>query len=537
MEYETKPLDPSPDGMACSRYQSQLGNRMPYLQRGWDCAELTIPSLLPRMGTSSASPLPTPWQAVGARGLNNLSSRLLMTALPTNQPFFKQEMDVVEVKKLLATADGKNQKTLLDSGLSAYEQAVMSEIKKSGDRVSVFEAFKHLLAVGNVLLHDSKQALRVYHLDHYVVRRDPSGNALEIIAFEQVDRAVIPHALHEAVEKHLPGNHDTPVDLYTRVLRGDTQWHIYQEMCGQIVPGTEGTYPLDECPWIPLRFAKIDGENYGRGYVEEYLGDFRTCEDLSQALAEGAKAAAKFILMVKPNGTTRIKSLQDAKNGDIISGNDEEVTALQSLKAQDFTTAEKRLEVIEHRLEQAFLLNSSVQRSGERVTAEEIRFMAQELETILGGFYTILSVEFQLPYVKSKIAKMRKRGSLPPLPKGLVTPTIVTGMDAMGRSMDGQTLKDFMQDVATTFGPDNAALYINVSEGITRLATARGIDTEGLVNSQEDVQAKQQQQQLQDMAHKLGPQAISAGGKIMQEGMKNGQVGATGAGQASGGTR
>lgn len=532
MAEEVKTSTGAETGSLCGRYTAQIANRHAVLSRAWDCAELTIPSLLPRAGHSSHSALPTPWQSVGAEGVNNLSSRLLMTSFPANHPFFRHKMDEAAVAKLMegggTTEEKTNHKTLLDAGLAAQERAVMTEIETSGDRVSLFETFKHLLVVGNVLLHDSKKGLRVYHLDHYVVRRDPSGNALEMIAFEQVDPVILPAVFQDLAkvkaQERGNGNADAPVDMYTQVLRTNTEWTIKQEVCGQIVPETEGTYPLDECPWIPLRFAKIDGENYGRSYVEEYLGDFRNCEHLSQALTEGAEAAALLILLCNPNGSTSKSALAKAKNGDVINGKMDEVGALQSGKAMDFSTAEKRLAVIENRLQRAFLLNTATQRNGDRVTAEEIRYMAQELESILGGFYTILSKELQLPYVKSKMAQMRKRGALKTLPKDIVKPSIITGMDAMGRDKDGQTLKEFMVDVSTTFGPDNAALYINVSEGITRLATSRGIDTKNLVNSSESVNAQQEQRRQDEMMNKLGPQAISAGGKLAGEAMKsNGQ--------------
>lgn len=541
MTEEVKKSSGAAEGKICGRYSTQSSTRHAYLSRAWDCAELTIPSLLPRAGHSSSSQLPTPWQSVGAEGVNNLSSRLLMASFPANQPFFRQKMDELAVAKLMAEAgneeEGKNQKTLLDAGLAAQERAVMSEVETSGDRVSLFEGFKHLLVVGNVLLHDSKVGLRVYHLDHYVVRRDPAGNPLEIIAFEQVDPVILPQYFQDlaAVKSQERGgdNLDAPVDMYTQIIRRDSHWDVSQEVCGQIVQASQGTYPLDECPWIPLRFAKIDGENYGRGYVEEYLGDFRNCDHLSQALTEGAEAAALTVLLVNPNGSTSKSALAKAKNGDVINGKADEVTMLQSGKAMDFSTAEKRLAVIENRLQRAFLLNTATQRNGDRVTAEEIRYMAQELESILGGFYTILSKELQLPYIKSKMAQMRKRGALRPLPKGLVKTSIITGMDAMGRDKDGQTLKDFMSDVAATFGPDNAALYINVSEGITRLATSRGIDTQNLVNKREDVEAQQQQHRQDAMVQQLGPHAIGAGGKLVQEAMKsNGQGSGTPGGQA-----
>lgn len=46
------------------------------------------------------------------------------------------------------------------------------------------------------------------------------------------------------------------------------------------------------------------------------------------------------------------------------------------------------------------LLNSAVQRNGERVTAEEIRYVAGELEDTLGGVYSLLSQELQLSLIR-----------------------------------------------------------------------------------------------------------------------------------------
>ena len=64
--------------------------------------------------------------------------------------------------------------------------------------------------------------------------------------------------------------------------------------------------------------------------------------------------------------------------------------------------------MIQDRLSQAFLLNSSVQRNAERVTAEEIKFVASELESTLGGIYGVLTQEFQQPLLKLIMNKMKK---------------------------------------------------------------------------------------------------------------------------------
>ena len=90
-----------------------------------------------------------------------------------------------------------------------------------------------------------------------------------------------------------------------------------------------------------------------------------------------------------------------------------DVSVLQVNKFNDLRVALEAARTIEERLSLAFLLHSAVQRNAERVTAEEIRFMAAELEDALGGLYTVLSQELQLPLVKSRITRLTKSKKLP----------------------------------------------------------------------------------------------------------------------------
>src|SRR5690554_6075142 len=87
------------------------------------------------------------------------------------------------------------------------------------------------------------------------------------------------------------------VELFTWIKRdGTDKFKVHQEVNKTKVPGSEGSYKASECPWIPLRLVRIDGEDYGRSYVEEYFGDLRSLEGLSQAIVEGSAAAAKVLL-------------------------------------------------------------------------------------------------------------------------------------------------------------------------------------------------------------------------------------------------
>ena len=161
-----------------SRYNSKAQERELYLERARDCSELTIPTLIPQDGYTGAEDFETTYQGIGARGVNNLASKLLLSLLPPNAPFFRLAIDNFAVREL---EEDENLRTSIDSGLVQIEKAVMDDIEMSNDRVVVFEALKHLIVAGNALLFVDKSGLRVFPLSQFVIERDPMGNVLEII--------------------------------------------------------------------------------------------------------------------------------------------------------------------------------------------------------------------------------------------------------------------------------------------------------------------------------------------------------------------
>ena len=491
-------------GTAQGRYQSCSINREVFLERARDSSELTLPTLIPPKSASNVTRYPTPYQGIGARGVNNLASKLLLALLPPNSPFFRMKIDDYVIKEL----EGEQQlKTEIESGLSQIERAIMTDIELNADRVAVFEALKHLIIAGNVLLYVGEEGLRVFSLERYVCKRDPMGNVLEIVTKESLAPSSLPEEIVEAVKARLDSDEKT-VELYTHVYKDKNKWSVYQEVKGIELPKSRGTFPLDATPYIPLRWNRVDGEDYGRGFVEEYYGDLKSLEGLTKAIVEGSAAASKVLFMVSPNGTTRARKLAESPNGAIIEGQATDVSVLQLNKFADFRIAYDAMRGIEQRLQLSFLLNASVQRDAERVTAEEIRYMAQELEDTLGGVYSILSQEFQLPYVMRKMRVMEKGNKLPQLPKNTVRPSIITGLEALGRGNDKNKLISFLSTLAQTLGADVIQQFVNIPDAIKRLATSEGIDPEGLIKSQEQIQQEMQQQQLLQAAQNIDPNQV-----------------------------
>lgn len=522
------------------RYATLSAYRNPYLNRAYDCSELTLPYLLPRFGHNSTTILPVPYQSVGARGVNNLASKLLMSLFPPNTPFFKEDIEEGVIAQMEQqhgedTDEFTSAKTKLEKALGKLERIIMSSVESSGDRTVLFEALKHILVTGNSLLHSTKEGFRTFPISQYVTRRDPAGNVLEIILKEEVDPIILPAEIRKAMTENATYSNKKSADLYTYVVRKPEHWVQYQETCGKVIDSTRSEIPLDKLPWIALRFNRINGEDYGRGYVEEYIGDFTSLENVTSAIVQGGAAAAKVLFLVKPNSGTKVKVLASTPNGGFAQGSAEDVTVLKLDKNQDFQTVKALRDDFIQQLSFAFLLNTAIQRDAERVTAEEVRYMAQELEQTLGGFYSIMGVELQMPYVKIKKAALERKGLLPKLPGGTVKTIIVTGLEALGRGNDRNKLVRYLTTASQALGPQAVATYINVSEVLQRIAVADGIDTNGLLKTADQIAQEQQQAQMSALASKLGPNAVTALGGVSKERVKNEQqAGPAASGQPAG---
>jgi hypothetical protein len=504
-----------------SKYQMMETFRDAYLQRARDCSRLTLPHLMTDDGDQSAQRLPTPYQSVGARGVNNLASALLLSLLPPNAPFFRFVLDSKAQAKLMALSP--NAKGEVEASLSDLERRIQKEIESQGIRSNLFECLKQLIVCGSVVLYFPDDGpMRVIKLDRFVVKRDPMGTAKMIIIKETVAPAVLPEEIQPFV-KACMCSHDNTVDIYTCCKRMGDRVEIYQEVEGEIIPDSYGVYPVEQSPFLALRMNRVDGEDYGRSYVEQYLGDLISLESLSKSIVEAAAASSKLLFLVNPTGTTRAKTLAQAPNGAIREGNAADVTVLQANKGGDLMVAMQTMNTINERLSYAFLLTEATIRNAERVTAEEVRLVTQSIERQLGGIYSILSQEFQLPLVARIIDRLTKSKRMPKLPKDFVTPTIVTGIDALGRGNDLNRLDVYLQGIGQLLGPQMLQQYIDVREYLNRRAAALGIETAGLVKSEEQLQMEQQQAMQMQLLAQHGNQALSSGTSLLEANMKNQQ--------------
>jgi hypothetical protein len=432
----------------------------------------------------------------------------MLALLPPQTSFFK--FQVRDDK--LGVDYPREIKSELDLSFSKMERMVMDYINASSDRVVVHQALKHLIVSGNALIFMGKDGLKNFPLNRYVVNRDGNGNICEIVTKELISRRILGMDLPEALpnspgdDGYKTGSDDHDVEVYTYVRLDDNgRWKWHQEAFDRIIPGTQSSAPKNTSPWLVLRFNTVDGEDYGRGRVEEFLGDIRSLEGLSQALVEGSAAASKVVFLVSPSSTTKPKTIADAGNGAIVQGRPDDVGVIQVGKTADFRTAAEQMQQLERRINEAFLVLTV--RQSERTTAEEVRLTQMELEQQLGGLFSLLTIEFLIPYLNRTLHILQRNKELPKFPKDVVRPQIIAGVNALGRGQDQQSLVTFITTLAQTMGPEIIGQFLDPSEYIKRLAAAQGIDVLNLVKSAETMEQEKQEQMQQMQQQELMKQA------------------------------
>ena len=501
-------------------YDRLKTHREDFLDIAVKASQLTLPYLIRRDDeTENHKRLVVPWQSVGAKNVVTLASKLMLALLPPQTSFFRLQVRDDKLGEELSP----DVRSELDLSFSKIERMVMDAISASNDRVVIHQAIKHLIVGGNALIYMGKDGLKHYPMNRFVVNRDGDGNVLEIVTKERIDRKLLgielpPNKPNEAGQKW---SNEDDVDVYTyvRLDKSSGRWVWHQEAFDKIIPGSRSNAPKNASPWLVLRFNTVDGEDYGRGRVEEFIGDLKSLEALSQALVEGSAAAAKVVFTVSPSSTTKPQTLAKAGNGAIIQGRPDDIGVVQVGKTADFRTASEMAASLERRLAEAFLVLQV--RQSERTTAEEVRLTQMELEQQLGGLFSLLTDEFLKPYLNRYMLVLQRSGQLPKLPKELVRPEIVAGVNALGRGQDRESLTAFITTIAQTLGPEALMKYINPDEAIKRLAAAQGIDVLNLVKSMQDVQAETQQQQQMAQQMELTKQAGQLASAPMMDPTKN----------------
>jgi hypothetical protein len=491
------------------------------LTRCEELAKLTVPGLYPKSGWTETMDLPDLYSSIAARGIMSLASRMVSAIYPLNQmPFFQHEIDMAMVPQ---GADVTQQMQLL----ARLDKKIMEKLQNSNLRQELYVLMQHLITIGDALWYQSDDySFRVYRVDQYVVVRYPDGSIKKIIVRDWIDPKAIPESWTGYPETGQTTNSgyllQGPVSnfepCYTEIEwdAEKEKWEVEKEFRGVVVE--EGEYEV--CPYTPQVWSRIAGEDYGRSLVEEHIGDIRSMEALSKATIEMAAASAEFRIGVDPTGITEIADLVDSVNGDFVAARPTDIFTLQLNRQPDLGPVVMARQELAANLGRTFLLQSAVQPTGDRVTATQIREIAQELDQALGGIFSGISRDIQIPIVKRTMFLLAKDRLIPKEilkltgSGGILSMKVRTGLEALNREVQNSQLVQWAQVVGQI---PNAMQAVNWDNWLIRFTTSFGMDVAGLVKTPEQLAQEQQAMMEQQAEMQANQQTIQSAGRIAEE--------------------
>ena len=195
-------------------------------------------------------------------------------------------------------------------------------------------------------------------------------------------------------------------------------------------------------------------------------------------------------------------------------GQIQDVATLRADKLSDFQIVGSTREAVRRDLATVMLMEAESTPQGDRVTAFQVSRVAMELEGALGGVYAPLADSCQIPLIERLTHMCTRDGLLAPMPDDSVEVEAVTGIAALSRESDNARLTGLL-GIMAQLGPD-AMARLNIANLIDLMMRQIGIYEPGLIKSDEQIQAEQQQAMQQQMAMNAANEGAKAVGGIAQ---------------------
>lgn len=504
------------DNSTAALWEKMHGHKSDLLERCEQYAKWTVASLFPEDDNKSENPEETQKGnvAIGARLVNHLAHRIVDTMFPNDRPFFALALSQDAQKELAELPEDARKQ--LQSGLMEAENAGMRNMDLTAYRPVAVNAVSLQIVTGNALIHRLPDGTRVvYSIRDYCVSREIDGKLVKVMLRDAKMYGNLPAEIQEQVQANAKNgkkyNEDTPVSLYTYYFRKEGKWHVTQAL-DEVELDTSKSYNDVDFPCLVLTWNLGRGDNYGRGLVEDHAVSFHNIDVMTEAKLNMVGAAANIKFLVNPASSFDVEHWNNAPPGSYVSGNEGDISVPQFKFAVDVQVIEEATIKIERELAQAFLLSSAGVRDAERVTAEEIRFFAREIESAYGGLYSRLALDWQRKEAEYQLSQIDFKLTLPNGDQALDV-VVTTGLESLSREgkldnlrlaiQDLQLLEAVPEELRAAFDPVGFANFV---------FSNRNVDATQFVLTQEQFTQKQQAeaQQQEQLLEKQGEVAVAS---------------------------
>lgn len=509
------------DGVIAGEYTADEYDRQAPLERARQYSLLSIPAVQPPESFNPDEILGSSYQSLGARIVINAEGKLMLALFTPGSPWYRRVLAPgVRYDPNLSADD----LAFIDQKLYIQELQIQSALDTSNYRNMMRHAIRQELVTGSSCIEITDDfGFKVHRLDNYVVRRDADSKVKYTIVCEKIDPLSLSEDDFAKSELRMAEFANKPykdrlVKVYTKAERQKSGgWVVSEEVNGNVIRQRQQPYS----PFLVGAYDLIPGEHYGRGFVECNLsGDLRSYNGATKGLVEGLAAMTRLLVGIDPMAKITPDELERAPNGHVFNtqvrdGTVQGIGFVKTDKYQDLAFARSLREDIKGELSAAGLLETELQPTGERVTATQVMRVAREVSDAMGSIYVNIADDLQRPLLEYTIWHLEREKVLVPLPKGSTSIQIITGVEALTRQQELERLNVAISGLAAL--GQEAMSRINIGTLVDRMMYALGIDTVGLVKSEEQVRAEIEQQMVAAAAQQAVPELAKAGGQIAVE--------------------
>lgn len=505
MNHNLKAKYLSGDFLLKGEFQAGQYGRESVLTNAEKYAGYTLPSVFPDDPLLNQDEMQHDYQSIGAQAVNNLANKIMMALFQPSRPFFR--LKFTDEQKAALVEAGLNEADITEAA-GKTEREGMNRLALMKGRVVLHDAILQLIVTGNSLLHTPKnEDAQVYSLRDYQIKRDLRGRMIKLIIRETKSVSALEDDLALLCKQH--GYHENDdVSLYTGVCKiSKTRFMVWQELEDLAYSHKQvGYYKEETLEYIPLVWKLARGKDYGTGLVEDYAGDFHSLSTISEAILDYTTIVTDVKNLVNPAGMTDVREITEAPSGAYVHGREEDLYVHTPQVSNNAEFLLNRADKLERRLAAAFLMQTAITRDAERVTAEEIRMQAMELESAYGGVYSRLAQELQYPLAKRILAYIDPEFKS-------VEPLIVTGLETLSRNSEMDNIRFMFSDLGGLAElPDAIQERIDWGKLVKVVGTNHGVDYGEFLLDEKTVQEnrKKRMQEAADMAG-MEEQAKAAG--------------------------
>lgn len=459
--------------------------------------------------------------------IENFNAKLQKTLFPDNRAFFA--FNAPEEAKIQSGAD----KTEINRNLETAISAIMTLLRDKGIYSILPKIFENGTVIGNGLVflgYKKEDMAQFISPADFVWRRTASGIVKEIIVREVIAleditdkklREVLENEIGYDLERYKTETNNLStlprsIQKYTYIYLEENGTQVISQYVGKFKVGKEIRRSNKEpiflplCPELPLK------AQYGIGKVKGAVSSILQIRSASKTWARHNSLISDLKIGVAPSAANAIKAMAKQRTSNHVVLNDAKDMQLMPWGNVNMSSVEMSYENAKQDLSRIFLMQQGVTRQAERVTAEEIRRNAEELNAAHSNLISAYEIQLQEPLVRYALYHLDIENDAGDKIKDALEDLdvkLLTGTEAIGRVSQSDNVTTMLQEASLLGGvPEPILRHLKVNNILNILSQGRGLPTDEVVKSKKELQAEQeaaQEAQAQAMAQEQTTNALA----------------------------